>query len=149
MSKQLYDKEKVIAGLVIFLVIVTFPVWYNHGKAAPAPEVKLTDMAKEAKECVRETPFMKTEHMVLLNEWRDSVVRDGNRVYQNSKGKAYDMSLSNTCLDCHSNKPEFCDKCHDYVSVNPYCFDCHIDNPKGEEIAGVSEEEEQEEEEEK
>ena len=27
------------------------------------------------------------------------------------------MSLSNTCLDCHSNKAEFCDRCHNYASV--------------------------------
>jgi hypothetical protein len=40
------------------------------------------------------------------------------------------MSLSNTCLDCHSNKAEFCDRCHNYASVSPYCWDCHIDNPK-------------------
>ncbi len=129
-NKQLYDKEKVIAGLVIFLIIVSFPLWYNMGKAAPAPELKLTEKAKAAKECVRSTPYMKSEHMQLLDVWRDTVVREAKRMYVNSKGKAFDMSLSNTCLDCHSNKADFCDKCHNYASVDPYCWDCHIDNPK-------------------
>ena len=36
------------------------------------------------------------------------------------------------CLDCHSNTAEFCDRCHDYASVRPYCWHCHNDNPKGE-----------------
>ena len=51
-------------------------------------------------------------------------------MYTNRKGKTYNMSLSNTCMDCHDNKAEFCDRCHDYASVRPYCWDCHIENPK-------------------
>ena len=130
-NKTLYDKEKIIAGLVIFLVLVTFPFWYNLGKAAPAPELELTEVAKKAEKCVRETDYMREEHMQLLDEWRDRVVREGQRLYVNpDQHKAYYMSLSNTCLDCHSNKEEFCDRCHTYSSVDPYCWDCHIDNPK-------------------
>ena len=124
------DKNKIIAGLIIFVVIVTFPIWCNMGKAAPVPEPELTAKAKEAKECVRETAYMTAEHMQLLDEWRESVVREGKRVYVNSSGKEFNMSLSNTCLDCHSNKAEFCDRCHTYASADPYCWDCHIDNPK-------------------
>jgi len=124
------DKFKIIAGLIIFVVIVTFPIWFNMGKAAPIPEPVLSAEAKAAKECVRDTAFMKAEHMQLLDEWRDSVVREGKRIYVNSSGKEFNMSLSNTCLDCHSNKAEFCDRCHTYASSNPYCWDCHIDNPK-------------------
>ena len=129
-NKQIYDKGWVITGLVIFLVVVTFPFWYNLGKAAPAPEVKLTEKAKAAKACVRDTAYMRAEHMQLLDVWRDTVVRDAKRTYVAPEGKAFNMSLSNTCLDCHHNKADFCDKCHDYASVRPYCWDCHIDNPK-------------------
>lgn len=124
------DKNKIIAGLIIFIIILTFPFWYNRGKAAAVPEPKLTDKAKAAKECIRPVEFMKAEHMQLLDVWRDTVVRNAERIYVNSSGKEFDMSLSNTCLDCHSNKAEFCDKCHDYASAKPYCWDCHIDNPK-------------------
>jgi hypothetical protein len=129
-NKQIYDKGWVLIGLAIFLVVVTFPFWYSLGKAAPAPEVKLTEKAKAAKECVESTSFMKAEHMQLLDVWRDTVVREGKRTYVNEAEKRFTMSLSNTCLDCHSNKADFCDKCHDYASVRPYCWDCHIDNPK-------------------
>jgi hypothetical protein len=124
------DKKYIIAGLAFFIALFTFPFWYNSGKAAPGPEIKLTDMAKEAKECVMPTAYMRAEHMQLLDIWRQSVVRNSDNIYVNPSGKAFTMSLSNTCLDCHSNKAEFCDKCHDYASVRPYCFDCHIDKPK-------------------
>jgi hypothetical protein len=127
---QTGDKNVIMIGLAIFVLIVLFPFWYNHGKAAPAPEVVYTEKAKAAKECVRDKAYMKSEHMQLLDVWRDTVVRDATRKYINSKGREFEMSLSNTCLDCHSNKAEFCDRCHNYASVKPYCWDCHIDNPK-------------------
>jgi len=129
-NKQMYNQGKIISGLVIFIVLITFPFWYNLGKAAPAPVRQLTPAAKAAKECIRSTEYMRAEHMQLLNDWRNMVVRDGMRLYETSSGKKYEMSLSNTCLECHSNKAEFCDRCHNYASVTPYCWDCHIDNPK-------------------
>lgn len=135
-NKQIYDKGWVFFGLIVFAAIVLFPFLYNigvrvvEGKTRTAPEIKLTDKAKSAKVCVRSTEYMKSEHMQLLDIWRDEVVRYANRTYINESGKSFNMSLSNTCLDCHSNKAEFCDRCHDYASVRPYCWDCHIDNPK-------------------
>ena len=123
------DKKWIILGLIIFVGLFSFPLWYNllikAGTAAPAPEVVLTEKAKEAKQCVMETAYMKAQHMQLLDLWRHSVVRNAKREY------VYTISLSNTCLDCHSNKAEFCDRCHNYASVSPYCWDCHIENPKG------------------
>jgi len=124
------DKKFVIIGIIVFLIIATIPIWFNRGKAAPAPELVLTDRAKAAKECVRSKDYMTREHMKVLDLWRHTVVRNAERIYVNPSGKEFNMSLSNTCLDCHSNKTEFCDRCHDYASVRPYCWDCHIDNPK-------------------
>jgi hypothetical protein len=125
------DKGKIIAGIIIFFVIATFPFWFNMFlEKGPAPELVLTPQAKAAEKCVRETEFMTANHMQLLNEWRNTVVRNAERIYVNAEGKEFNMSLSNTCLDCHSNKAEFCDRCHQYASIEPYCWDCHIDNPK-------------------
>lgn len=124
------DKKLIITGVIIFIIIVTFPFWYNRGKAAPQPELELTAKAKAAKVCVRSTDFMKAEHMQLLDLWREAVVRQGDRIYVSPDGKEYSMSLTSTCLDCHSNKANFCDRCHNYASVRPYCWNCHIDNPK-------------------
>ncbi len=127
-NKKMYDKGMVIIGLCIFVVVITFPFWFNLGNAAPAPEPKLTGKAAEdGQQCVESKEYMKTEHMQILNEWRDTVVRDAKRIYVNNNGKKFNMSLTNTCLDCHTEKAEFCDKCHNYASVSPYCWECHID----------------------
>jgi hypothetical protein len=122
----MYDSGKILTGLVIFLGIVTFPIWFNlaSGEAAQAPKPKIVT---EAKQCVAPTAYMRSSHMAMLNQWRDLVVREGNRVYVAPDGKEYSMSLSNGCLDCHSNKTEFCDQCHVYIGVTPYCWDCHIE----------------------
>jgi hypothetical protein len=76
-------------------------------------------------QCVMDAAYMKGFHMDVLNDWRDVVVRDGKRLHKTDDGRVYNMSLSKTCLDCHSNKEQFCDRCHNYMSVDPYCWSCH------------------------
>jgi hypothetical protein len=94
---------------------------------AKTPEPELTAKAKEAKECVEPKSYIRTEHMKLLDEWRQEAVRDANRIYKSSTGKIYDKSLQNTCMECHSDKSKFCDQCHNYTGVDPFCWDCHIE----------------------
>jgi len=157
----MYDGGKIIVGLVIGIGLLLSPFIYNAGKAAKAPDPKLTEKAKEAGECVESKAYMTAWHMQLLDEWRNSVVRDGERYYRPKKkmrdmrldqklldqwrhlvsdgtrrfapsdDKVYYMSLQVTCLDCHSNKKEFCDQCHNYMGVTPFCWDCHFE-PKEE-----------------
>ncbi len=121
----MYDGGKIITGIVIGLVLLTFPIWYTHGTAPPRPEVKLP--VKE-KKCVQPGPYMKVKHMQVLDLWRDSTVRAAKRMYAGMDGKQYVMSLQNTCMsaECHAKKSEFCDRCHDCTGVVPYCWDCHI-----------------------
>jgi len=64
--------------------------------------------------------------MDLLNQWRDQVVRQGSRYMVGPRGARLEKSLTNSCLDCHSNKENFCDRCHNYMAVSPYCFNCHL-----------------------
>lgn len=123
----MYDSGKIIILLVIFLVLVSFPIWYQSGKAAAvAPEPQLTEIAKKAGKCIESKEFMKTHHMKMLDQWRNEVVRDGERYYTSTEGKIYYKSLQVTCMECHSNKSKFCDQCHNYAGVNPFCWDCHI-----------------------
>jgi len=126
----MYDGWKIIVGLIIFVGIATFPFLYDVGKASippPDPKIDTPEIQKmTVKKCVESKSFMKAEHMVMINDWRDSVVRDGNRLYTSTDGQQYAMSLQNTCMKCHSNKTKFCDECHNYVGVKPYCWDCHI-----------------------
>ncbi len=79
----------------------------------------------EEEQCVEPVEYMTKKHMELLEDWKEGVVRGGTRTYVASDGKEYDVSLVETCLDCHTNKAEFCDQCHEYVGAKPYCWDCH------------------------
>ncbi len=120
----MYDGGKIIIGLVIFLVLVSFPIWYNV--AVGESQVPELEKPVGSTECVESTEYMTGYHMDLLNTWRDEVVRDGERFYTDSTGKVIEKSLSNTCLSCHENKDKFCDRCHTYMGVEPYCWGCHI-----------------------
>ena len=120
----MYDSGKIITGLIIFVLFVTFPIWYNHGDAGAVPKPELP---KDHKQCVLPADQMRAEHMQLLNEWRDKVLRTADRAFDVKIGdKEYQKSLMNTCMQCHSSKKKFCDQCHTYASVKPYCWDCHL-----------------------
>jgi hypothetical protein len=120
----MHDAGKISAGLVIFLALVTVPVWYQAARGAETKPPELS-MATGGSECVAPTEYMRALHMDLLNVWRDEAVRDGDRGYVGLGGKVYEKSLTGTCIGCHSDKEAFCDRCHDYVGAEPYCWDCH------------------------
>ncbi|HFQ81941.1 MAG TPA: cytochrome C [Desulfobacterales bacterium] len=119
----MYDKGKVITGLVIFVLIVTFPVWYNVRGAQHIPNPKILTKVKH---CVKPLDYMRADHMKLLIDWRYEVVREGDRAKVTVDGVQYERSLVNGCMKCHVSEKKFCDQCHEYVDVNPYCWDCHI-----------------------
>jgi len=121
----MFDKLKIILGIIVFLVIVLGPFWYNSltGKAHYIPNLKI---ASDTKQCIENTRYMKSGHTDLLDRWKESVVRKNERLYKADDGKTYLISLTGTCLKCHSNKAQFCDRCHDYAGVKPQCWDCHI-----------------------
>jgi hypothetical protein len=121
----MYDGGKIITGLIIGIVLLTYPFWSNLGKASPRPEIVLPTKSKQ---CVEPREYMRAKHMQVLDLWRDSTVRAAKRLYIGDDGQAITMSLQNTCMrsDCHAKKSEFCDRCHDYTGVRPYCWDCHM-----------------------
>lgn len=119
------DKGRIVLGLLVFVALATFPIWYNlvSGKEVLRPDLVLPSGEDR---CVADTEYMRTEHMQLLMDWRDEVVRSNDRVFTADDGRRYYKSLTGTCLSCHDDKARFCDRCHDYVSVQPYCWDCHV-----------------------
>jgi len=120
----MYDSGKIIAGLIIFVLIITTPIWYNMLDAGEVPK---PEKPANAKECVVPVMEMRTNHMQILNQWRDEVLRTGDRAFLPPiEGKSYQKSLQNACMQCHTSKKKFCDTCHIYASVNPYCWDCHL-----------------------
>jgi len=128
------DRGIILGGLIAFLGVVTFPVWYNlaAGTTARAPELKLPEQEKN---CVAPMEYMRKSHMELLTTWRDEVVRQNIRTFRSFDGKTYTMGLTQTCMKCHASKADFCDRCHEYAGVTPHCWDCHID-PKLARAAG-------------
>ena len=119
------NKGPIIVGVIVFLVLAAFPIWYNMATDR-TDYVPVLEKAVRGDDCVRDADWMTAHHMDLLNDWRDQVVRSGERYEINADGVEYERSLSNTCLGCHENKDQFCDKCHDYMGVTPYCWDCHL-----------------------
>lgn len=112
------SKNSGILAVVVFLIILAFPFFYNAlsgglGSGAVAePKLKITKKG----DCIRETEWMRHNHMKLLMHTRDDVVRRGIRkVNEGIQG----------CRSCHEKRGEFCDKCHEYVGVDPECWNCH------------------------
>ncbi len=89
--------------------------------------------------CVRDTAFMRANHMELLLHQRDDTVHQGIRPKR---------TALNQCLTCHAvpgadGKPvtykdpkHFCRACHDYAAVAIDCFSCHNAAPDASEVAG-------------
>lgn len=125
----MYNGSKIILGLIIFLAIATFPLYSNFGKPTvmPSPSTDTPVINQlDRKECVESAEYMKKEHMKVLDQWRDEVVREGKRDVITVGGRVFEKSLQNGCMQCHSNKSKFCDECHSYAGVKPYCWDCHF-----------------------
>jgi hypothetical protein len=76
-------------------------------------------------ECVKDTQWMRKNHMHLLLHQRDETVHKGVREVTNS--------LKN-CIECHASlkddsviarEDSFCVACHKYEAVKLDCFECH------------------------
>lgn len=122
------DKGKIFFGLFVFVILVTFPFWSRLAAAgdsdAARPELEYPPSSK-ATACIEETTFMTTNHMNLLNDWRNQAVREGVTEYLSTTGESWTISLTGTCFDCHDNRDNFCTRCHDYADVQPTCWECH------------------------
>ena len=121
----MYNAKAVSIGIIIFVVIFSSPFWTGWiGKDYTHTGVVLPEGEKY---CIENTEFMRANHMRLLNEWRDQALREENREYVSAlTGRKFPISLQNTCVKCHNNYAEFCEKCHVANSVYPYCWTCHI-----------------------
>lgn len=101
----------VFAALILLPVLLSAlrPLW------AAEPEVFLEDPDPRWENCVRDPEYMRFHHMDLLKETRSDVIRAG------LKGG---ITLAG-CGDCHHNRDQFCDRCHEKASVSLDCFGCH------------------------
>ena len=129
----MYKPTKIIIALVIFLAIVTFPIWSSIGSDSVSPDVEISldtpaiNALGDDASCIYDTDYMRANHMKVLSEWKVEVVRNGNRMIVTEDGREYLASLENTCFECHSNYEDFCLKCHEYSNVDPSCWECHVE----------------------
>ncbi|MFP3909056.1 MAG: sulfate reduction electron transfer complex DsrMKJOP subunit DsrJ [Archaeoglobaceae archaeon] len=137
----MYDKNYVILIAIAFIAIMTSPMWYHTiiaGEVIKEPDLELPEEGN----CVEDADWMRAHHMSLLKEWRDEVVRHGDREYQSSEyGEVYNKT-TDECFNsgCHAEAgyEEFCDECHTYNGLRtPNCFtDCHTHPTQEEEGFG-------------
>jgi hypothetical protein len=123
----MHDRPVIYSGLLVFLVLFTFPVWRDLlvGATTKGPQ---QSTPRREKECVAPLAYMRTSHMTLLTTWRDEVVRSDRRDFEAFNGKKYSRNLTSTCLEqCHGPKADFCDRCHNYAAVQVTCWECHLD----------------------
>ncbi|BBF94390.1 hypothetical protein [Blastochloris tepida] len=97
--------------------------------------------------CVRDTDFMRRNHMTLLMHQRDDTVHRGVRTKElgtkdpgTKDSGTKDLSLSG-CISCHAapgtdgqpvsyaDPGHFCRACHSYAAVSIDCFECHASRP--------------------
>ena len=116
------EKILIFSGLVVFLLGATFPFW----QSIDPEDFPKVAMETKGEQCVAPAEYMRKNHMMLLNNWKDSVVRDGERFHIMPDGNRVEKSLTKTCLGCHVSKKQFCEECHTYASVKPYCWECHV-----------------------
>ncbi len=112
------DKPVIYVGLLIGLGALTFPLWYTRvtGPAGQPPQLELP---RGQSHCVEDVAYMRAHHMELLDEWRNAVVRDGKTSYDSKDYRTtYTMSLTKTCMGCHTNRQTFCYRCHEYANVS-------------------------------
>ena len=103
-----------------FAVVIVLPLVFSIlGLAMPddpeRPQVFLEDVDPQWENCVRDSSYMRFRHMDVLKEIRSEVIREG------LKGG---ITLAG-CGDCHLNRDQFCDKCHQVANVILDCWGCH------------------------
>ena len=123
------DKPVIIVALAMALIALTFPFWRQIMAGRPTPPPRPDEPQYElpaSGECVAEN--MRTDHMQLLSEWRDAVVRgEGDPSPVTVNGVEYPKSLTRGCMACHTSRKNFCLQCHDYADVEPNCWNCHVE----------------------
>ena len=125
------ERLLILAGLAVLVGLLTWPSWQGlaarEAASAPQPAVR-AGLAH----CIRDTAWMRRNHMQLLMHGRDAVVHQGIRNPEETLPG---------CMNCHltrladgsypavSSPQFFCNGCHRYAGVQTDCFGCHSNRP--------------------
>lgn len=124
--------KKVLALLLVYLASAAFMANAAEkditGRGVPFPVIPLG----KGDSCVKDTDYMRRNHMGMLKHQRDETVLEGIRAEQYSLKE---------CINCHvvndidakpvtvTSPQHFCRSCHDYAAVSIDCFQCHASRP--------------------
>ncbi len=124
----MYDSGKIILGLAVFVLLITFPFWHNNligtVGAVPTKDPNLTP------EMVQGAAFPNGQTHPTAQEMRATHMNVLQGIHTTAKsyvpGKD-EKKPTMSCLACHGgSKEQFCDSCHAYASVKtPDCWACH------------------------
>ena len=119
-ANNIFGKNTGAVTAIILVILIFLPLAYSVASHVLAQterneELFLQMPDPQYKNCVRETDYMRYHHWELLRGIREEVVRYGIRG---------DVGLG-MCKNCHTSREQFCNKCHDAVSMTPDCFGCH------------------------
>jgi predicted CXXCH cytochrome family protein len=126
------------AVVLIFMLSLTATASAtNNSGRVPMPAIPMG----EGDHCVKDTDFMRRNHMDMLMHQRDETMIEGIR------DKQYSLK---ECISCHAvygpdsvpvtvaDPQHFCRSCHDYAAVSIDCFQCHASRPDIEFVTGVA-----------
>ncbi len=115
MAAQNNNMEFII--MIITAVILLIPLGYGVVSLASSNDTQpfIEKPDEKYDKCVRDTEYMRLNHMDLLKEIRDDAMR---------RGKRGEITL-NDCRKCHTSRERFCDKCHNVVNAQLDCYGCH------------------------
>ena len=148
------DLGKIIIGIIVFLVLLSIPVIVTQatGNADYVPDPQppsqdvldnfiaenYPDFTDYDSSCIESKEYMRLNHMNIIYDWRAWAVRDDadgdedSSYYTSLDGKKeWFMSLTETCLGCHTDRDVFCNRCHEYTATQPNCWNCHNDVSEG------------------
>lgn len=110
--------------LVSLLLCLCIPAVWAAESNTPKPDIG------KGGQCVKDTQWMRLNHMHLLKHQREETVRKGIRD---------DQDGLKSCVECHASlkddsvlarEDSFCVACHRYEAVKIDCFECHASKRK-------------------
>jgi hypothetical protein len=110
--------------LVSLLLCLCIPAVWAAESNTPKPDIG------KGGQCVKDTQWMRLNHMHLLKHQREETVRKGIR---------NDQDGLKSCVECHASlkddsvlarEDSFCVACHRYEAVKIDCFECHASKRK-------------------
>ena len=119
-NNNIFGKSTGTVTAVALILLIILPFVYSvvshvfaQNRQDEKPFLQMPD--PKYQQCIRDTEYMRYHHWELLRAIREEVVRHGIRT---------DEGLG-MCKNCHTSREQFCNKCHDSVSMTPDCFNCH------------------------